>query len=101
MRCRLLAFALRELYDGLQAAGGLTAEAYRALGDPHAQLSPLENAVRRKAEEVLAAAKPSAEDLEALKEAFIPAMVSVNAEGEYVRRPAAMEIAPSESSAAH
>lgn len=87
----LLAFALRELFDRFAATGRLTAEAYQALGDSQAKLSPLENSVRRKAEEVLGAAKPSPEDLQALKEAFIPAMVRVNAEGEYVRRPARMD----------
>jgi WD40 repeat protein len=86
----LLAFALRELYDGSAGSGRLSAEAYLALGDARAQLSPLENAVRRSADEVLSAANPSPEDLQALKEAFIPAMVRVNPEGEYVRRPASM-----------
>jgi WD40 repeat protein len=90
----LLAFALRELYDRFASSERLTAEAYRALGDEQAQLSPLENAVRRKADEVLAKAKPAPEDLQALKEAFIPAMVRVNAEGEYVRRPAVMGSIP-------
>jgi len=90
----LLAFALRELYDRSASSGRLTVEAYRALGDASADLSPLENAVRMKADEVLGAAKPSAEDLQALKEAFIPAMVRVNADGEYVRRPANMAALP-------
>jgi len=90
----LLAFALRELYDRFASSSRLTAESYRALGDPQAQLSPLENAVRRKADEILAAAKPSPEDLNALKEAFIPAMVRVNPEGEYVRRPAPFDSIP-------
>ena len=93
----LLAFALRELYDRSvdKRAAQNNTEAYRAMGDAQAQLSPLENAVRRKADEVLSAANPTAEDLQALKEAFIPAMVRVNAEGEYVRRPAAMADLPS------
>lgn len=90
----LLAFALRELYDRFAQKKHLTLEAYRALGDDASQLSPLENAVRRKADEVLAAAKPSAEDLQALKEAFVPAMVRVNAEGEYARRPARFDVLP-------
>ncbi len=89
----LLAFALRELYDRsvFDKAGGtkhMTVDAYRAMGDAQAQLTPLENAVRRKADEVLSAANPTAEDLQALKEAFIPGLVRVNAEGEYVRRAA-------------
>jgi len=90
----LLAFALRELYDRFASSRRLTAESYRAMGDSQAQLSPLENAVRRKADEILAAAKPSPEDLNALKEAFIPAMVRVNPEGEYVRRPAPVDSIP-------
>jgi WD40 repeat protein len=90
----LLAFALRELYDRFASGGRLTAESYRALGDAQAQLSPLENAVRRRADEVLAAARPAPEDLLALKEAFIPAMVRVDPEGEYVRRPAAVDAIP-------
>src|SRR4029077_15668583 len=71
-----------------------TLEAYRALGDQQAGLSPLENAVRRKADEVLSEAKPAPGDLQALKEDFVPALVRVNAEGEYVRRPARLESLP-------
>jgi WD40 repeat protein len=93
----LLAFALRELYDRFGQKKHLTLEAYSALGDDAARLSPLENAVRRKADEVLSAAKPSAEDLQALKEAFVPAMVRVNAEGEYVRRPARFDALPAKA----
>jgi WD40 repeat protein len=93
----LLAFALRELYDRFGQKKHLTLEAYKALGDDAAHLSPLENAVRRKADELLAAAKPSTEDLQALKEAFVPAMVRVNAEGEYVRRPARFDALPSKA----
>ncbi len=86
----LLAFALRELYDRSAGTRHMTVDAYRAMGDAQAQLSPLENAVRRKADEVLSAANPTAEDLQALKEAFIPGMVRVNPEGEYARRAAEM-----------
>ncbi len=90
----LLAFALRELYDRFGQSGRLTIETYKALGDDAAKLSPLENAVRRKADEVIGAAKPVPEDLQALKEAFVPAMVRVNSEGEYVRRPASFDALP-------
>jgi WD40 repeat protein len=90
----LLAFALRELYDRFGQTKKLTLQAYRALGDPAAQLSPLENAVRSKADEVLATAKASPGDLDALREAFVPAMVRVNPQGEYVRRPAHLEALP-------
>jgi len=93
----LLAFALRELYDRFGKNKHLTLEAYKALGDDAAQLSPLENAVRRKADEVLGAAKPAPDDLQALREAFVPAMVRVNAEGEYVRRPARFDALPAKA----
>jgi WD40 repeat protein len=95
----LLAFALRELHDRFGQKRHLTLEAYRTLGDDTGQLSPLENAVRRKADEVLAAANPSAGDLQALREAFVPAMVRVNAEGEYARRPARFEALPANARA--
>jgi WD40 repeat protein len=92
----LLAFALRELYDRSvrdrnAATKHMTVDAYRAMGDAAAQLTPLENAVRRKADEVLTAANPTEEDLQALKEAFIPGLVRVNTEGEYARRAAELE----------
>jgi len=90
----LLAFALRELYDRSVSTKHMTVDAYRAMGDAPAQLSPLENAVRRKADEVLAAANPTAEDLQALKEAFIPGLVRVNPEGEYARRATELEKIP-------
>ena len=93
----LLAFALRELYDRFGQTKKLTLQAYLALGDPAAQLSPLENAVRSKADEVLATAKASPEDLDALRDAFVPAMVRVNPEGEYVRRAAQLEALPAKA----
>jgi tetratricopeptide (TPR) repeat protein len=103
----LLAFALRELYDRFGQHKHLTLAHYRALADeaqqfrtsvPQGQkLSPLEHIVRRRADEVLSAAKPTPEDLIALKEAFIPAMVRVNLDGEYVRRPAHLDDLPAKA----
>ena len=83
----LLAFTLRELRDRY---GGdrLSLADYRSLGDEAAEVTPLENSVRKRADEVLATAKPTPDQLDALREAFIPAMVRVNEGGEYVRRPA-------------
>jgi TIR domain len=95
----LLAFALRELYDRFAKSGGLAIAAYRALGDEKANLSPLENAVRQRAEQVLTEAKPTSEQLQALKDAFVPAMVRVNAEGEYARRSARLDTLPAHARA--
>jgi WD40 repeat protein len=92
----LLAFTLRELFDR-SADKSLTLQAYKALGDEKAGLTPLENAVRKRADEVLAEAKPTEEELTALRDAFVPEMVRVNEKGQYVRRPARMDALPAKS----
>lgn len=84
----LLAFALRELYDATPEDHSLSLAGYNAMGDAETRLSPLENAVRKAADGVLAEAEASDEALTALREAFVSAMVRVNDQGEYVRRPA-------------
>src|SRR5262249_55682520 len=90
----LLAFTLRELYDRGSGDHNLSLAEYTALGDPQAGLAPLENAGRKAADDVLADARPSDEELNALREAFVPAMVRVNDQGEYVRRPARSDDLP-------
>ena len=65
-------------------AKSLSLDGYKALGDA----TPLENAVRQAADRSLVEAKPTNDELMALREAFVPAMVRVNDEGQYVRRPA-------------
>ncbi len=93
----LLAFALRELYDRFGKDGDLTLAEYEALGDRANDLTPLENAVKRKADDVLETARPNEIELQALKDAFVPAMVRVNDEGEFVRRPAQWDLLPAAS----
>lgn len=90
----LLAFALRDLYDRASGDGRLSLDEYQALGDAASGLTPLENAVRKAADKVLADARPGDEELAALRDAFVPAMVRVNDQGEYVRRPAAWDELP-------
>jgi WD40 repeat protein len=94
----LLAFTLRELFDKSKDES-LTLQAYQALGDAQAGLSPLENAVRKRADEVLAEARPADDELMALREAFVPAMVRINDKGDYVRRPAPLDALPAKSHA--
>lgn len=93
----LLAFALRELHDKHANNRTLTLAAYRDLGEPKYDLTPLENAVRRAADDAIASALPSEDELDQLRRAFIPALVRVNEEGEYARRPAAMDSLPASS----
>ena len=93
----LLAFALRELYDRASDDHYLNLAEYHALGDAEAKLTPLENSVRKAADDVLAEARSGDEELIALRDAFVPAMVRVNDQGEYVRRPARWDDLPSKS----
>jgi hypothetical protein len=93
----LLAFALRELYDRAVGDNRLSLDDYLALGDQAAGLTPLENAVRRAADGVLAEARPAPAELLALREAFVPAMVRVNDQGDYVRRPARWDELPAKA----
>lgn len=93
----LLAFALRELFDRYASDNRLTLENYHALGDTKEELTPLENAVRKAADDVLADARPGADELTALRDAFVPAMVRVNDKGEYVRRPAQWDDLPAKA----
>jgi WD40 repeat protein len=93
----LLAFALRELYDSAADDNYLSLAEYNALGDAKEGLTPLENAVRKAADNVLVEARPGQEELTALREAFVPAMVRVNEQGEYVRQPARWDELPGKS----
>jgi len=82
----LLAFALRELYERHGATGRLTLDDYRSLGDSSLGLDPLRNAVRQAADAIIRKDRLSPAELRALRAAFIPALVRVNTEGDYVRR---------------
>ena len=78
----LLAFTLRELYERYGQDGLLEIREYEDLGR-------LEGSVRRAADAVIEMAAPNAEELAALRVAFVPAMVRVNEEGDFIRRRAA------------
>ena len=58
------------------------------------ELGRLEGAIRAEADRVLSEAQPSPEDLEALRAAFVPTMVRINAEGGYARRRARADEMP-------
>jgi tetratricopeptide (TPR) repeat protein len=90
----LLAFALRELYERFGQDRRLAIGDYEKLGDPAAQLSPIENAVRRRAEDVLGSIQPSGAEVEAVKQAFIPSLVRIREDGTFVRQPARLSELP-------
>ena len=87
----LLAFTLRELWSRAMADAGADGPVirladYQALGDAAAGLNPLENAVRRRADELVAPL--DAAPRKALREAFVGALVRVDDQGVYSRRAA-------------
>jgi WD40 repeat protein len=90
----LLAFTLRELWaraNADAAADGpvIRLADYQALADAAAGLNPLENAVRRRADEQVAPLDPAAR--QALREAFVGALARIDEQGVYGRRAAAWD----------
>ncbi|MBN8511252.1 MAG: toll/interleukin-1 receptor domain-containing protein, partial [Burkholderiales bacterium] len=88
----LLAFTLRELWTHATADAATDAPVirladYQALGDAAAGLNPLENAVRRRADELVAPLDAGAR--QALREAFVGALVRIDDQGGFGRRVAA------------
>jgi WD40 repeat protein len=97
----LLAFMLRELHDRFggrraQTSGelDLSLAHYQMLGDAATGLNPLENAVRKRADEVVDSLRLPDDSLVALREAFVGAMVRIDDEGQYVRRSALWDDLP-------
>nr|VFK66430.1 MAG: AAA ATPase domain-containing protein [Candidatus Kentron sp. UNK]VFK72021.1 MAG: AAA ATPase domain-containing protein [Candidatus Kentron sp. UNK] len=90
----LIAFTLQRLYEVERDGGKLTHAGYIALGDPDHGLTPLDNAVRKTVEEALPTKQRTAGQDKALKRAFIPNLVEINADGNFVRRPAVLDRLP-------
>ena len=90
----LVAFALRRIYDQFGDDGRLRLNEYESLRDAAAGLSPLETLVRDTASETLARARPTPEEIAALREAFVPGMVRINDEGGFVRQAARWDALP-------
>ena len=84
----LLAFALRELYELHGQDQQLSVAEYESLGDAGAGLTPIENVIRRKADDVIRSVQPTRAQLDALKEAFVSSLVRIRDGGGFVRRPA-------------
>jgi WD40 repeat protein len=93
----LLAFALREIYDRNGADCVLSLADYESFGDLQGNLTPLENAVRCAADNVLQMCHPSESQMTALRDAFIPAMVRINDQDDYTRRAAKWADLPPQS----
>jgi hypothetical protein len=75
----LLAFALRRMYDHRQSEDALELRDYETLGG-------LEGAVREEAQLIFRHARPSEDERQALRAAFVPGMVRVGTQGTYTRR---------------
>lgn len=85
----LLAYTLFLLYQSRGDEKKLTVTKYRALGDAQSGLNPIQNSVRRAADRALSGLHPSAEEYEALRDAFVPHLVRITLDGnKRVRQPA-------------
>jgi formylglycine-generating enzyme required for sulfatase activity len=86
----LLAFTLRELWEGRADGAGLTLKQYDDFGG-------LAGAVQRKADEVLATSGATEEEIEALERAFIDHLVRLTSDGQAAKQPARLEALPAAS----
>ncbi|MCX5952019.1 MAG: SUMF1/EgtB/PvdO family nonheme iron enzyme [Cyanobacteria bacterium] len=86
----LLAFTLRELWDGRADGAGLTLKQYDDFGG-------LAGAVQRKADEVLATSGATDEEIEELERAFIDHLVRLTSDGQAAKQPARQEALPAAS----
>jgi formylglycine-generating enzyme required for sulfatase activity len=86
----LLAFTLRELWDGRADGDGLTLKQYDDFGG-------LAGAVQRKADEVLATSGATDEEIEALERAFIDHLVRLTSDGQAAKQPARLDALPAAS----
>ena len=86
----LLAFTLRELWDGRADGAGLTLKQYDDFGG-------LAGAVQRKADEVLATSGATDEEIEALERAFIDHLVRLTSDGQAAKQPARLDALPAAS----
>ena len=80
----LLAFTLRELWDGRSKGGGLTLQQYDDFGG-------LEGAVERKADEVLSTSGAGEDEMKALERAFIDDLVRLTSDGQVTKKPVRLE----------
>jgi formylglycine-generating enzyme required for sulfatase activity len=86
----LLAFTLRELWDGKDEDGALTIAQYT-------KEKSMAAAVQRKADEVLSTSGATAEEIEALERAFIDHLVRLTSDGQAAKQPARLEALPAPS----
>jgi formylglycine-generating enzyme required for sulfatase activity len=86
----LLAFTLRELWNGLTDSAVLTLKQYERLGG-------LGGAVQLKAAEVLATSGATDEEIEALESAFVDHLVRLTSDGQVAKQPARLVALPAAS----
>jgi len=85
----LLAYTLQLLHARCKEHKRLTVAEYLALGDADRKFNPIQNSVRRAADQAIAGLKPSEEELSALRDAFVTHLVRLRLDdAKRVRQPA-------------
>jgi hypothetical protein len=83
----LLAFTLRELFERMSPGATTIARAdYDALGDPAAGLNPIQNAVKKVADQTMTALKPDPDELRAFQNCLLLQLTNMTDDGRVVRR---------------
>ena len=95
----ILALCLNELYIQYAKNGILRLIDYQHLGESE-HSNPMENIIKRKADEAIFPYRNNKETLDALKKAFIPHLVRINTQNEYVQRDALFSSLPKEACSA-
>jgi WD40 repeat protein len=91
----LLAQMLHLLHARCVGDKRFTLVAYLALGDPSRKLNPVQNSVRLAADEAMQGLNPSAQELAALREAFVPHLVRLRLDDrKLVRQPTPLRALP-------
>src|SRR5262249_28924177 len=85
----LLAFTLRELFEGMDKKSKMIKLAdYERFGDPVGGLNPIQNAVRKVADQAVESPKPTAEELTALRNCLLLQLTTSTDDGRILRRAA-------------
>ena len=94
----LLAFTLREIFEAMdKRSNAISVMDYDRLGDQSSGLNPIQNAVRKVADQAVHSANPHPDELGALRNCFLLQLTTTTEDGRTLRRRAEWSKIPSEA----